>query len=365
MKNLLLLIFITFGAIAEASPREMTDTVNRVKTVLRADTVVEYDTIVRRRTIITEDFIYRSGEPVPVPKTKPVASPVRSGASGETPLSGQPAERNSVIQAPASQNSPISADIPGVTAPSAVKTSAFAIFRGDTIPMLLHDKNLGRFDRGLSNHLYIPRGMWQFGVTASYGEFSTEDLEVLDLLSDIDLGGRIVSVRPYFSYFIRNNLSVGMRLGYTSGKAHVGSFKVDIDDDMNFNLHDIAYNSESYSAAVTLRQYYGITRRGRFGIFNEVDLSVGSGNSDFVRPYNGVLKSTHTKTVEGSLNFSPGVSVFVMEKVCFNLSFGVFGFNIRHDKQTEDGVPMGERTTSGANFRFNIFNINFGLAVTL
>ena len=99
-------------------------------------------------------------------------------------------------------------------------------------------------------------------MTASYGEFSTSDLEVLDLISDIDFSGHMFSIRPYFSYFIGNNMSVGMRLSYTSGRANIGSFNVDIDDDMGFNLKDILYRSESYTAAVTFNQYFGIARRG-------------------------------------------------------------------------------------------------------
>ena len=83
-------------------------------------------------------------------------------------------------------------------------------FRGDTTNMVLKSRNFGRFDRGLFNYLYIPKGIWSIGVTASYGEFSTKDLEVLDLMSDIDLSGHIFSIKPYFSYFIGNNCSVGM-----------------------------------------------------------------------------------------------------------------------------------------------------------
>ncbi|MDE6336268.1 MAG: hypothetical protein K2L34_06830, partial [Muribaculaceae bacterium] len=238
-------------------------------------------------------------------------------------------------------------------------------FRGDTINMVLRDRNLGRYDRGLFNYLFIPKGIWSIGVTASYGEFSTKDLEVLDLISDIDFSGHIFSIRPYFSYFIGNNRSVGMRLGYTSGKANIGSFKVDIDEDMNFNLHDISYRSESYTAAITYNQYFGIARRGRFGIFNEVELAFSSGNSDFIRPYAGELKTTHTNTMQAALNFSPGLSVYIMDPVTFNVSFGVFGVHIRNEKQTVDGEDMGSRFTSGANFRFNIFNISFGVAVNL
>lgn len=33
------------------------------------------------------------------------------------------------------------------------------IHKGDTIPMVLKSKNFGRFDRGLSNYLFIPKGL--------------------------------------------------------------------------------------------------------------------------------------------------------------------------------------------------------------
>lgn len=236
-------------------------------------------------------------------------------------------------------------------------------WKGDTVPMQLKTRNLGRFDRGLSNYLFIPRGQWSFGLTASYGDISTDNLEMLNLLSDIDISGHIFSVKPYMMYTVKNNLAIGMRFGYTSGTGNIDSFKVDIDEDMNFNLHDIMYRNESYTAALIMRQYIGIARRGRFGVFNEVELAFSSGNSDFQRPYAGELRNTHTTYMKAALNFSPGVTVFIMKNVSFNLSFGVFGFSLRNEKQMEDGVEVGNRTTSGANFRFNIFNLNFGIAV--
>ena len=238
-------------------------------------------------------------------------------------------------------------------------------FRGRTMPMILKDRNLGRFDRGLFNYLFIPKGIWQIGMTASYGEFSTKDLEILDLVSDIDFSGKLWSVRPYFAYFFKSNMSLGLRLGYTSGEAKVGSFNVDIDEDMSFNLHDIMYKSDTYSASITFSQYLGITRRGRFGFFNEVELAMAGGKSDFHRPYNGEMRRTHTDTYQVALNFSPGICVYVMDQVSFNVSFGVFGLNLKHEKQKVNDEPLGERTTSGANFRFNIFNINFGIAVNI
>lgn len=237
------------------------------------------------------------------------------------------------------------------------------LWKGDTIPMVLKTRNLGRYDRGLSNFLYIPKGEWTFGLTASYGEFNTEDLQMFDLMSDINLGAKIFSIKPYALFFLRNNLAVGLRLGYTSAEGDVNSLKFDYDEDISFDLHDIMYRNRSFQAAFVLRQYVGIGRRGRFAVFNDVELAFSAGNSDFIRPYNEKLTNTHTSFSEYGLNFSPGVSVFVMKNVSFNVSFGAFGLYLHNSNQTQDGEKIGNRTTSGANFRLNLFNINFGIGI--
>lgn len=237
------------------------------------------------------------------------------------------------------------------------------LHRGDTLPMVLKQINLGRYDRGLSSLLYIPKGAWSFGLTASYGELETKDLEIFDLLSDIDISAHAFSIKPYLQYFIRNNLAIGLRFGYYNARGDVNSFKVDIDDDMNFNLSDIMYKAESYTGAFFVSQYIGLARHGRFGIYNEVELAFTSGSSNFQRPVEGKLRNTQTTYMDAQLNFSPGVQCFIMKNVSFHVSFGVFGFKLRNEKQTEDGVSTGNRFSSSANFRFNIFNINFGIGV--
>lgn len=239
------------------------------------------------------------------------------------------------------------------------------VFKGDTVPMVLRSINIGRYDRGLSNFLFIPKGVWGIGLTASYGEIGTKDLGIFDMLSDIDISAHAFSIKPYIQYFFRNNVAVGLKLGYYSAKGNVDSFNASLIDDMGFNLSDVMYRSESYSAALTLSQYIGLARRGRFGVFNEVELAFQSGNTEFRRPYAGEPRTTYTTFMETQLNFSPGVQIFIMKNVAFHLSFGVFGFYFKNEKQTENNESTGSRFSSGANFRFNIFNINFGIAVNL
>ncbi len=250
-------------------------------------------------------------------------------------------------------------------APDRPEQHEMVIVGNDTVPLTMKERNFGRYDRGLFNYLFIPRGTWGFGLTASYGELNTEDVQVLSLLSNLDLSGKMYSIKPFISYFIKNNQSVGLRFNYTRGQADLGGLSVDFDEDLAFTLSDISYYSQSYSVSAFYRNYIGINRSKRFGVFNEVDVTVGSGTSRFKRLYDGVPRDTRTVITQGSINFSPGVCVFIQEYVAFNVSFGVFGLNFRREHQLTDGTDEGTRFTSGANFRFNLFNINLGMMVVI
>lgn len=237
------------------------------------------------------------------------------------------------------------------------------IVGGDTVSVILPEKNYGRYDRGLFNYLYIPKGQWAFGLTASYGEFDADDVQLLSVLKDFDFKGKIYSIKPSISYFIRNNQSIGLKFSYTRGTADLSGMTVDFEDDLNFSLKDVSYYTQSYTASIFYRNYIGLSNMKRFAVFNDVDLSFGSGSSRFKRYYNNELRDTRTTVTEASLNFSPGLCVFIMDYVSFNISFGVFGVHFRNEEQKTNDVEEGSRFTSGANFKFNIFNINFGIGV--
>ncbi|MCD8386032.1 MAG: hypothetical protein LUD17_03970 [Bacteroidales bacterium] len=235
----------------------------------------------------------------------------------------------------------------------------------DTVPIAIPDRNWGRYDRGLFNYLYIPKGKWAFGFTASYGELNTEDVQLLSILKDVDFDGKIYSLKPTISYFFSSNQAVGMRLNYTRGVGDLANLAMDFDDDIDFSLHDVSYYSQSYTLGVFYRNYVGLNRDKRFAVFNEVSLEFGSGSSRFKRYYDGELFDTHTLFRTASLNFSPGICVFLQDYVAFNLSFGVFGIKMRQEDQKTNGVDEGSRFSSGANFKFNIFNIDFGLLIVI
>lgn len=237
------------------------------------------------------------------------------------------------------------------------------IVGNDTINMVIPERNFGRYDRGLFNYLFIPRKQWAFGLMASYGEFDAKDVQVFQALKDFDFSGKQYAIRPNVAYFFRNNQCVGLKFDYTRQESDLGRLAVNFGDDLSFDIHDISYYSSKYSLGVFYRNYVGLGRSKRFAIFNEACLSFGSGSSRFKRPHDGVIRDTRTDLTEVALNFSPGLCMFIMDYVSFNVSFGVFGLHMTNEKQITDGVEEGSRFSSGANFRFNLFNINFGIGV--
>lgn len=247
--------------------------------------------------------------------------------------------------------------------PNNLDVNEKVIWKGDTVPMVLKSRVIGKHNRGLSNFLFIPRKSWSGGLTVSYGDISTKDIEFFDLIKDINIGAHAFSIKPYVQYAFNNNMAMGVRFGYTDANAVIDSFGIDVSDDINMSLHNIRYENNSYMGAVFMRQYIGLSRRGRFGIFNELELAFSGGNSEFSRPVNDVVRNTHTRYFKTALNFSPGVSVFVMRNVSFDVSVGALGFNIQNERQIENGVDKGSRTVSGMSFRWNLLNINFGLGI--
>lgn len=233
----------------------------------------------------------------------------------------------------------------------------------DTVNIIIPEKNYGRYDRGLFNYLFIPRKHWMFGVSASWGEFSADDLRLLSDLKDLDVKCSVFSVNPYAAWFFRHNECVGLRFTYSRTSLDLNNLSVDFDDDINFTLKDVLFHDQSYSGAAFYRHYIGLDNSRRFAVFNEVSLALAGGHGRFLRSYNDVPRDTKSDKFDMRLNFSPGLCAFMQENISFDVSFGVFGWYITHTTQTTNGTDEGTRNTSGANFKFNIFNINFGMAI--
>ena len=239
------------------------------------------------------------------------------------------------------------------------------IVGNDTISVILPEKNYGRYDRGIFAYLFVPKGQFSFGLQASYGEISTDDLQMLNLISNLNFSAKSYSVKPHMSYFYKHNKEVGVRFGLSSTDFDLKSLSADIMDDISFDMRDVAYKTKTTSVSVFRRSYIGLDRGRRFALFNEVALRYDRGTGTFSRLYNDEPKETKSTGNAFRLDFSPGMCVFIQEKVAFNVSFGIFGWYWKREHQVTNGVDEGTFSSSGANFKFNLFNLNMGVSVYL
>ena len=229
----------------------------------------------------------------------------------------------------------------------------------DTIP---EKKFLGRiYNRGVTNHLFVKRHTWMTGLTVTHGQYNSEDIEFLSVLKDFDCKARLFSINPFVGYFIRENVCIGVKYGYQNIYASLGNISIDIDDDMSFTLKDMSFEEELFKTTIFHRSYVGLDKGKRFGLFNETSLSFNTGSARYQRGSEENRRDTRTKIREVHIGLNPGATVFIMENVSAELSFGVVGFRYREEKQSTNGEESGWRKSSGANFKINLLNISIGI----
>lgn len=240
---------------------------------------------------------------------------------------------------------------------------------------VIHTKAIGRYDRGIINYRFIPKGKWIGGTTASYIDFDSEDSRLLfSLLKDFDCHARTVSVKPFIGYAMRNNMVIGAKLGYNHTVAQLDNLALNMDD-LDFSLKDIRYTEDTYSIGLFHRSYVGLDAGRRFGLFNETTLSFNTGSTRFSRGKEDgeanateaekAFKSTETTLYELHVGINPGIAVFIMQNVSAEMSFGVIGFKYNSETQKNNLGETGKRRNSGANFKVNLFNINIGITLCL
>jgi hypothetical protein len=226
---------------------------------------------------------------------------------------------------------------------------------------LMRIKAVGRYDRGISNYRFIPKGKIIGGITASYANLNVDDNQLLySLLKDVNLSGQIISVNPFIGYAVKDNNVVGLKFSYNRGRGEIGNFAINVDD-LDISLKDLLYVSDTYSVALFHRSYVGIDSGKRFGVFSETMLSYSTGTSSFSRVESDGLKMTTTDSNQVRLGLNPGLAVFIMDNVSAEVSFGVVGFKYQWESQRNSEGEVGSRHNSSANFKINLFNVNIGI----
>ena len=251
------------------------------------------------------------------------------------------------------------------TCPPAAATAATA----SGTPIAEHPKTINekRRERGLTDprNLFVPKGQWVFGGTASYSTHTNEGYQFL-IVEGIDSKGYTVRVSPMIAYALTDNMALGGRFIYSRTLLELDKAELQLGDegsDTDLKANNYYSLRHNYSVAAIWRQDIPLGRNKRFALFNETQLSVGGTQARFTN--DSPVKGTYETGYTLSLGISPGIVAFATNNMAVEVNVGVMGISYTHTKQVHNQVTVGKRNTSMMNFKVNIFSIGLGMAFYL
>ena len=224
-----------------------------------------------------------------------------------------------------------------------------------------------RSRRGLTDthNLFVPKGQWIFGGTASYSTHTNKSYQFL-VVEGINSKGYTFKVSPMIAYAFRNNMALGGRFIYSRTLLKLDKASInfgDEDSNVNLNVQDYYALQHSYQVAAIWRQYIPLGRNKRFALYNEMSLAGGGTEARFAN--GSPVKGTYQTGYTFSLGISPGIIAFATNNMAVEVNVGVMGITFDHTEQVHNQVSVGERNVSQMNFKVNIFSIGLGVAFYL
>lgn len=236
------------------------------------------------------------------------------------------------------------------------------------------EEEAATFDRGVGkmNSVFIPKGYMGGGLSFSYKTYDlgngADDAgysALFSLLSGVKGSLQTYGVAPSFSYFIKDNLSIGARFDYDRTELGLNTLGLSLGDLASFDLNDFHFLKNSYSGAVTARYYMPIANSRRIAMFGELRLGCDIGQSVSYQVVNGRNQGTFQDIYGAALNVVPGLCVFATNEVCVEVAVGILGLSYQYIRQETNKVDVSVMQQSGANFRINPLSINLGLSFYL
>ena len=217
------------------------------------------------------------------------------------------------------------------------------------------------FKRDIKLGTFIPKGQWIVGSSVSYSEHNEQNYQFL-VLDGFNSDGYTFKVSPMVCYAFKDNMAAGGRFAYGRTLTKLDGLSINLDEENQFDVDDLYQLKHSYSAMAVLRNYVTLGSSKRF---SETQLGMGGSQSKVVNKGGDSVTGTYSTTTDFSIGVAPGIVAFINNYTAVEVSIGVLGLNFSKVKQTTDQVYVGERSSSSANFKINLFSIGLGIAFYL
>lgn len=244
------------------------------------------------------------------------------------------------------------------------KTILVAATLAVSLPMMAQEQDPQPFKRGLELVNFVPKGQWITGVSVGYS-LSEQDNYQFFVVEDLSGDSYSFKVSPMLMYAFQDDMAIGARLGYARTMNRLETGSVSINEDTNFGVDNLYSLSHNYSATAAFRNYISIGTSRRFAFFNEVQLTVGGGESKLCNGSGQQLTGTFERNYNVNLGVAPGVVMFLNNFTALEVNVGVLGIGYSETKSTTDQIYVSRRDSRSASLNLNLFSLSFGVAFYL
>ena len=214
--------------------------------------------------------------------------------------------------------------------------------------------------RRFKNHLILPKGEWQCGLSVMYADFSSDDSDYMLLLQGLNASASMFKVAPEAAYSFADNHAVGVKFQYTNMNGMVDTATADLLGNLSLSVDNLHAFSRSLSASVFQRTYVGLDNQGRIGVFWDYILGMSRTQSQF---YTGESSSAYSVKKKINLVCAPGLVYFPMNNLSVQASISLAELAYNNMKAYDDGKVVGERDAWKAQVSLDVLGISMGLTV--
>lgn len=219
-----------------------------------------------------------------------------------------------------------------------------------------------RYDRGYdfsSSGAFLKKGTWMVGGTASYSLHQNDNYEFL-VADNINSIGYRLNVSPAFSYMVKDNMGMGMRVDYSRNMFRLDTAAVNLAGTaIPFKNYHVLKQTVTVKAIV--RNYIPIGDSKRFAMFGETQLSFEFGKGKVLNGNLPYPKGSYNIDNSFGINICPGLIAFADDHFAVEVSANMLGLRLTNTRQLQNQVYQGSRSSTYFNFRVNVLSVGVGL----
>ncbi len=212
--------------------------------------------------------------------------------------------------------------------------------------------------------VFVPKGQWITGVSVNYSQSTQNDYQFL-IFENLKGNTYSFSVTPMVVYMFADDIGGGAKFGYTRSLTKVENANLVLDSETSYDIDHLYRLAHNYYGMAVMRNYFSIGNSLRFGIFNEVQLQLGGGQSKIMTGTGDSLSGTYEKNLNLKVGLAPGLIMFLNNYSALEVNVGVLGFSYTHTTSLKDQIYESNRKSKSANFRINLFSVTFGVGFYL